>query len=503
MMASGKEELRLGRVKRVDEASQPIHKSKMFSALVEQCQKTNAAFGRTVQQYRAGLYTPCHVSHPSLKENRISSCCYISVSLLMSEGHCGRQTCSFAHGEAELRRYSGSFNGRQANRSNDLRNRLDRRRSPLHKYSPVRDARGRHRLHGYSPPNTLGRRRKRQHVDGQSDFSGSLKASDGTEDEGKQKHASSESRGVLWEQLKQVKFDLDLLVDQKHQIEVELEGRGQEADNLSSRIQDLEAQLTDERENCKRIVSKIKKFIGAHNHYARLQDELKRSQVRVDKLVVDFSLDSSQPGAIEEDACNVLSDGETTVNHLSSRLTEKKENAYTAKKRFYLKKEAVEGSKSANLSKKGHVVGDQEASPWNTQHIQFNDNREADVVNKKKAIERPDFDKGKPKRPKDAFKGAISSDKVKGLESNLAMPPTGMAAHAADEFNELVETEEQTVMVETISTVVENGGAYEVAGLLLPPLPPVSQNNYLQYKGDDDDVDVDGLEEELMEVDIV
>lgn len=33
------------------------------------------------------------------------------LCVLYQKGHCHRQTCSFAHGDAELRRFSDSFNG--------------------------------------------------------------------------------------------------------------------------------------------------------------------------------------------------------------------------------------------------------------------------------------------------------------------------------------------------------------------------------------------------------
>ena len=42
------------------------------------------------------------------------------LCVLYERGHCPRQTCSFAHGDAELRGFSGSFNGNLALYSNSL-----------------------------------------------------------------------------------------------------------------------------------------------------------------------------------------------------------------------------------------------------------------------------------------------------------------------------------------------------------------------------------------------
>ncbi|KAL9255589.1 Zinc finger CCCH domain-containing protein [Drosera capensis] len=94
---------------------------------------------------------------------------------------------------------------------------------------------------------------KRQH-DGQSDFSSSLRASDGTDDRGKEeKLASSRSKDLLRDHvlrifIKEMKLDVDLLNDNKQQLEVELKERSQEVDSLSYRIQELESQLSEEKE---------------------------------------------------------------------------------------------------------------------------------------------------------------------------------------------------------------------------------------------------------------
>uniref|UniRef100_A0A2P2MQA5 Uncharacterized protein MANES_12G077600 n=1 Tax=Rhizophora mucronata TaxID=61149 RepID=A0A2P2MQA5_RHIMU len=132
------------------------------------------------------------------------------LCVLFRRGRCHRQNCSFAHGNAELRQFSGSFNGRPNYRGGDLRNKLDRRLSPRQRYSLQRDTRVRRRFSESSPPRSLGtnrdrKRRKRQQFDGQSDFSGSLKISDRAEDRAKErKSTSSSSRIVLEDQVKRL-----------------------------------------------------------------------------------------------------------------------------------------------------------------------------------------------------------------------------------------------------------------------------------------------------------
>ncbi|KAK4437344.1 hypothetical protein Salat_0068300 [Sesamum alatum] len=91
-------------------------------------------------------------------------------------------------------------------------------------------------------------------------------------------------------------------------------------------------------------------------------------------------------------------------------------------------------------------------------------------------------------------------------EPGLMLPSTGIAAHAMDEDVEVVETDDKLPAGGAASTGVETEVTLKSSRLpfLPPPPPPIPQDVYLQYKGDDcENVDVDGVDEETVEVDIV
>lgn len=382
---------------------------------------------------------------------------------------------------------------RRDNRSFDLRNKLDRRRSPLHRYSPGRDARGWHGHQRFRPLQSIKRRKygRVDNLDGQSDLSESFKFSEGIADRGKDKHLGlSDSRGLLDNELKQVQYEIDVLVDQKGRLEINLQERIQEADVLSSRIRDLEVQLCEEKDKSKRINSKIKKLIRAHVHHIQLQDELKRSQVQFQKLVEELGLDAAQHIGGED--INIISDEEVQVLELT------KDHISTGKKQMKLQNtmEAPGGSKLAASILKGHKAR-VDGSSWRNSHIQSNGNKEPEVGNKRKDTEQLQPSESRSRRRKDASKGSASLDKHKVLESNVVAPPTSMAAHAVDDFVDQIEVEDKTEAIET-SAAAENGLPFA-----LPPLPSLSKINYIQFEGADENVDVDGLELEPEEVDIV
>ncbi|XP_062152275.1 zinc finger CCCH domain-containing protein 13 isoform X2 [Alnus glutinosa] len=429
------------------------------------------------------------------------------LCVLYQKGRCSRHSCSFAHGDSELRGFSGSYSGgRRDYQGSDLRAKLERRRSPPRRYSPVRDARGRHTLRDYSSSRSLERKRKKQHFDGEGDFSGSLGTSEGTEDGVKEgKIASTDSRDVLEEQLKKVQSDTKILDRHRFQLRVDLEERAQEADILTSRIQELEAQLHEEKEECKRITSKIKKFAKAHNRYSQLQDELKRSQARIQKLGDQLGSDTTKNGANEEDSINILSDGEPVGFTIINPHNELQNDASPNKKRLGVNMDPFEGKNRAD-STKGRLLDKRirfkKLSRWNVQPTQSNEGNEIESMNK---VMNDGIDSSRPlARGKTLSRSIHTADKMKSLESApVVVPSTSMAAHAVDEEVE-IELEDKTVF-ETAATGIEKEPSYEIMGVPfpLPPPPPIRQNNYSMYEGDNENVDVEGLEEEMVHVDVV
>ncbi|GMP66923.1 hypothetical protein CsSME_00027083 [Camellia sinensis var. sinensis] len=304
-----------------------------------------------------------------------------------------------------------------------------------------------------------------------------------------------------------------MLNSHKGQLEIYLEESVQEVDCLNSQIQELEMQLCQEKEECKRITSKIKKFVKAHNRYSRLQDELKRSHDRLQKLGDHLGSDAARLGATEDSSINILSDGEPAGNHAMSPPNQLQKNVSPNKKRLQVNVEAAEESKSANLMKgEGTMMGTirlQKNSRWNMQHFQYNNNKEAEIEDNGNNNRRTLANEDMPKRGKNLFTNVSSAEKFKGSEPGLILPPTSMAAHAVDEVLETIEVEDLEV-VETASAGVHKGGTSGIPGLpfpLPPPPPPpprpVPQNGYPQYQGEDENVDVEALEEEMVDVDIV
>ncbi|KAL5130631.1 Zinc finger CCCH domain-containing protein 13 [Glycine soja] len=381
------------------------------------------------------------------------------LCVLYQRGRCNRHNCSFAHGSADLRRFSASYSGRRDYLGNDLRDKLDRRYVSPRRYSPAPDTRGRQIIREYSPTMSLEkkrRHRRKQDTNGQSDISGNLKVSDRVQGQVKEgKLLSSGSRNNLEEQLKKVDSDISTLQNRKFQLEVYLDESVQEVDSLNSRIRELEAQLCKEDEECK------------------------RSQVRLQRFGDQLVSDISRIGANEEDlSIDIISNGENTGLHPIAKHNVEHNDASSHKKRLHIEHDALEELKQ-DRSKDGHLVETartRKRSRWNL----------SDQL-KEESLGTPD-NGTEVTRSLD-----LEGKHKKGLKQpRIEAPSTSMAAHVVDEDVD-IERYDGNDINETANTENDNGAAYKVKGapLMLPPalLP---RSNYLQYEGNDENVDVDG-----------
>ncbi|KAK9052031.1 hypothetical protein SSX86_028659 [Deinandra increscens subsp. villosa] len=450
------------------------------------------------------------------------------ICILYRKGRCHRQSCSFAHGDAELRRYnaSSSFNGRRDYRA-DLRDKLERQWSPPRRNSFERDARD------PLPSPRFGKRsdwghRKRQHFDGENDYSGNLRLANGIERQDRdRKPSSSEFNDSYDEQLKQLQSELDMLEDQKQQLQIYLEESVQEADGLNSKIEELEMQLSAEKDECKRISSKVRKFVKANNRHARIQEELKRSQARLQRLGDQLGSDARAAANEDDIHISILSDEETTGNLLMSpkipnasprknetfcnHLMVPRKDQYKAspsKKRIRIHMEEADerskqaGSETGEWSSFGDMRSERH-SRWDP-HLAETKNigdLRADVNGISNT--RPSLNNDKSIRRKSNFNSSPGK-KYKDLKL------TSMAANVVDEVVEELEPNEKLGAHENSSTRVDGGPTHGNTALPPPPPPPIVPNAYLQYKeknenvdvaNEDDDVDVD--EDEMLDVDIV
>ncbi|KAK4790731.1 hypothetical protein SAY86_018035 [Trapa natans] len=397
------------------------------------------------------------------------------LCILYRKGHCNRQDCTFAHGEAELRHFGGSSYGRQEYRGVDLRNRLGRRFSPRRRYSPTKEARSRQTYRGYSPSRSYDvksdrKRQKNHHFDSQSDVSGKL--SEGMDYGRWGRSISSDSHYALQEQLKQVQSDISRLDHDKIQLEIYLEEYVEEVHSLASLIHDLEGQVHREKKDCKRINSRINKFVKAHHRYSRLQDELKRSDIQLQNLGDQLSLDALEDGNKEEDpSINVVTDAEKINN-----LADSPHGELQACDSPSLKVPDLNQATHEELQSSGRL----KFSRWSGSH-QKQDREMCSVDGK------------------DDNGGLSGSERLHETNLSSAVTSGDEILHvAADVIGETVDKD-----AELASSWKEEAAEFQDKQLpyVTSPLPPIRKRSYRQSDGEDKNVDIVGGIEHTEKVD--
>ncbi|KAJ0635595.1 hypothetical protein HanOQP8_Chr17g0652631 [Helianthus annuus] len=393
------------------------------------------------------------------------------------------------------------FAARRDHRAGDLRDKLGRQWSPPRRNSLERDSRDPLPSPRYGKRSDWGHR-KRQHFDGENDYSGSLRLADGVERQARdRKPLSPEFDDIHDEQLKQLQSEIDMLEDHKQQLQIYLEESTQEAESLNSKIEELEMQLSTEKEECKRISSKIRKFVKANNRHTRLQEELKRqtsvalsSQSRLQRLGDQLGSDARVAANEDDTNISILSDEETMGSLLMSpkihkasptknetfgnRLMVPRKDEYNAspsKKRMRAHiVEADERSKQGSATGERASFGNMRSerhSRW-VPHLAETKNTENNGTSSTKPL--GSDGKRKPIRRNSNFSTSPSGNRYKDLKA------TRMAANALDEVVEVDELNEKLEAQDT-STRVEGGSTTrEITALPPPPPPPIASNAYLQ-----------------------
>lgn len=432
---------------------------------------------------------------------------------LYQRGNCPRQSCSFAHGEAELRRSSSAFNGRRDFRGADLRERLQRRHSPHSKRpSPGRDSRGRQdrrQSHSRSPLRgrssrsaSPAREKKRQRYDDSnanlSDVSGEARDhttwTNGSADKNT-KSQSPDPLEMLEEELQDVDIEIEALNERLMQYQSFIDDKTKDIDELSVKNSDLDSKLQREHEEYRRCTSKLKKFLKLHLRCIRAQEEVKKTQARLQKLVEDLPLNDSQrlPAVGEDSDVNIVSDGDgnLVVNHNHVVHDPQTNLCLFGDGEGWLNQKTTLQSKPRPTKASRHEVVENGMSKEAGHGSDFSISLGKSVVA---------ADKGKTHVTQ--FEDIPA--KVRNWDPNSALPSTGLAAHADDDMLDNdddkqpvsdAKYEEQT---RSHTGKVLPGGANSgrISSSNLPQVLGITTTQYAQYEGDDEDVDVEEMEDD-------
>lgn len=407
-------------------------------------------------------------------------------------------------------------------RGSDLRKRLESRHSPSSKrFSPGRDGRGRQSDRGYShsrsPPRGRSSRspsplkhglhksdrkeKKRRRVDEPdaqfSDISGEL--GDQTtwvnDSPGKAAKAhSSNPINSLEEELRKVHCEIKSLDDCIMQAESSLEKKAEEVNELMVRNLELDSKLQKEQEVHKRINSKLKKFVKVYLRCSRAQEEVKKTQVRLHKLVEDFRLGEVTKVPFREN--------DSEVNIVSDVEPEQPLNSH-----FEIHSQQMIGDPSKDDSDMdGNVKKKITSASHGKTVVQPS---RADPMESGISIKGTNADVSSCKLMTSAKSERIGSPQFVNVLNKVRSWDMGTALTADAEYNvvendnhkqgphEIMPEENvQTIKFQSLpgKTDLKESNKYTI-GLVKTSV--ITSNEYAQYEGDDEEVDVEILDDDI------